>query len=213
MWITKLQPMRKFCLCHVVIGFWCCISVAFAQGIELPPSAPLGSAGALEQNAFLDDGTSATPLRTSGQVVLELCNSTLASDGVTAACEAAVIDLIKSFTALEVTAYEEAMRASNSRLNFDLKTRAHLVSALEQQAVRGEILFWTAMVMVALGLVAAALQFWLAWRRNFDSVSTEISISHNQISIKTAWLGVFLLAMSMGFLTLYLTLVYPIELI
>ena len=125
-------------------------------------------------------------------------------------CEQAAAQIIASTATRVERENHLALEAQERRARFNTKNEAHLLSALQDQARRGEIIFWVAMAIVALGLIAAALQFRTVWR-NQDASQTEINISEKQITIKTAWIGVVLLAMAMVFLALYLTLVYQIE--
>ncbi len=204
--------MPKVCMRFLLAAaFWLATMAATAQPTEQILSAPLDSTQIPEQNVLSGTGVASASPAAADRALGGLCSVEKKSDTIAAACEAATLDLIQSFAASTLAANEATRRATDSRIDFDTQARVHTLAALEAQAARSEMLFWTAMITVALGLIAAALQFWRAWKSEHNSAPTEIAISEKQISIKTAWIGVVLLAMSMGFLTLYLTLVYPIE--
>ena len=98
---------------------------------------------------------------------------------------------------------------TKDRVTFESQSAALSLRALKAQHTRSGYIFWLVILIVALGVVAAALQFKQAWHSPPET-PTEITLGDRQLSIKTTWIGVVLLGMAMGFLTLYLTLVYPI---
>lgn len=129
---------------------------------------------------------------------------------ITEACKRSALDIVDSAAARFLRENELALKTQENRAVFNARNQEHVLSALRDQAWRGEVIFWVVMATVALGLIAAALQFRVVWRDK-NSTQTEISLSEKQITIKTAWIGVVLLAMSMIFLGLYLVLVYQIN--
>lgn len=131
---------------------------------------------------------------------------------VVAACADAALKLIAAQSARAEREAAIALEAREAALRFEEARRDHALAALSDQSWRSDIIFWLAMTMVALGVLAALLQFRQAWKADaLDGAATEISISEKQVTIKTAWIGVVLLAISMGFFALYLALVYRIE--
>ena len=87
----------------------------------------------------------------------------------------------------------------------------HTQSVLKDQLNQGKIIFWIVLMIVVLGLVAGIFQFVRSFKLKEESGSAEIIISNNQFKFQTTWLGALLLGMSMGFLFLYLTFVYPVS--
>ena len=126
------------------------------------------------------------------------------------ACSIAQIAIIEAAAEREVAEGKLAVQARRDAVTLAQRQGAHLAAALDDQAWRSAIIFWVAMGIVGLGVLAAGMQFRVGWR-NIDGPATEFSVSQKQLTIKTTWIGVVLLAMSMVFFTLYLTLVYQIE--
>ena len=134
------------------------------------------------------------------------------TDELQKACDEARIELVQTF--IELISNESGQRQASleAEASFHTKTREHALQALMQQTWKGEIIFWTSLGLVALGVVAAAFQFRAAWRVQDENKSNiEIVISEKEIALKTTWIGVILLAMSMCFFALYLYFVYEIE--
>lgn len=102
-----------------------------------------------------------------------------------------------------------AQTAAQQSQDFAIATQQNALMALRAQHRRSGIIFWLVMVMVLAGSIAAGLQFRQAWHSP-STTPTEITVSDRQLSVKTTWIGVVLLALSMGFLALYLSLVYKL---
>lgn len=126
------------------------------------------------------------------------------------ACNIAQIAIIEAAAEREVAEGKLIVEARRDAVTLAQRQGAHLAAALDDQAWRSAIIFWMAMGIVGLGVLAAGMQFRIGWR-NIDGPATEFSVSEKQLTIKTTWIGVVLLAMSMVFFALYLTLVYQIE--
>jgi len=126
------------------------------------------------------------------------------------ACSLAQIATIQAAAEREVAEGKLIVEARRDAVTLAQRQGAHLAAALEDQAWRSAIIFWMAMGIVGLGVLAAGMQFRIGWR-NIDGPATEFSVSEKQLTIKTTWIGVVLLAMSMVFFALYLTLVYQIK--
>lgn len=203
------MPKINKCVVLAVVAFvWGASDIA-AQPTQEIPSAPLDGAQMLEQHIIAPPNTPSVS-SSAEQPLRGLCDADVRTKSTGEACEAAMLDLIKSFAKVSIASNQTTSHSFDARFQFDKQVQAHSLRALEDQAERSEILFWTAMVTVALGLLAAGFQFLQSWKSGQHATPTEFAIGEKQISIKTAWIGVVLLAMSMGFLTLYLTLVYPI---
>lgn len=128
---------------------------------------------------------------------------------LTETCEGVLTDLVRALADRALADLTATAEAHERAAAFDDRNRAHLLTALEQQSQRGTYLFWMAIALVGLGIVAAGLQFLKSWR-DPNETSIELAISENQLSLKTSWIGVVLLGLSMGFLLIYLIFVYQI---
>lgn len=92
-------------------------------------------------------------------------------------------------------------------------TEEHTQATLEDQRRQGAYLFWLVVVVVVVGMVAAVAQFAHSLRATDAGGSAELAVSNNELKFKTTWLGALLLGMSMGFLALYLFVVYPVTVV
>ena len=114
-------------------------------------------------------------------------------------------ELISAAVKLQIQRLEYLKAAGGEGEKFRLQ---HTRTVLEGQRHQGSIIFWVVLIIVSLGVVAAAFQFYLSFTTGGDSGSSEIVISNNQFKFQTTWLGALLLGMSMGFLFLYLIFFY-----
>ncbi len=196
--------LRALCLYAIVIAMIAALA------------APSGSAIAQLTNGSNEQQILTAPLGTSvvGEAASprnELCgHSGQQNQEVAEACARAAVEVVASNAVRTLRENTLAIEALERQALLASSNNEHLLGALRSQARHSEIIFWVSMAVVSLGLLAAALQFWIVWQSQ-DSTPMEISVSEKQVTIKTAWIGVVLLAMSMGFLALYLLLVYQIE--
>jgi hypothetical protein len=111
----------------------------------------------------------------------------------------------------------EAIRAERQQLRARVDTGhalfgfQHMQATLRSQRREGGWVFWIVVAAVGVGLIAAVAQFVRGFRTPGESGSLELAVSDNELKFKTTWLGALLLAMSMGFLLIYLFFVYPVR--
>ena len=166
-----------------------------------------------EQQIFMAPvpSTDVTVVDTLDQTIVDICEKAGTTSGkLTNACERMFVQVIQSYGDGLASTNVALARAQNQAAEFDNKNREHIAATLNMQMEHGVYLFWLAVLIVLLGVLASAFQFLKVWRQ--DKVSqTEISVSEKQLSIKTTWIGVVLLGMSMAFFALYLWFVYRIS--
>lgn len=73
------------------------------------------------------------------------------------------------------------------------------------------ITFFMVMVIVAIGLFFAGVQFFSDRRRGKSSEKTDIKMSTEGLEVSSSVLGVIILTISLAFFYLYLVYVYPIQ--
>jgi hypothetical protein len=83
-------------------------------------------------------------------------------------------------------------------------------SAFAWQAFASKVIFWMVIFLVVSGIAFSAAQFWVGIRRGSPETAQEIELSLNAVKIRSQFLGVITLALSLGFFYLYLSTVYPI---
>ncbi|MEL7462924.1 MAG: hypothetical protein AAFN79_02590 [Pseudomonadota bacterium] len=196
-------------LCSAVL---CALSALIFAAGDATAQSTLGSP---EQNIWTAPIGGAAPEIGGGAVVasggFDPCASATTAE-VVAVCAEAALSLIVAQSELAEREAAVVLEAREATLRFEEARRAHALAALADQSWRSAVIFWLALAMIALGALAALLQFRKAWAADvLDGAGTEISISEKQVTIKTAWIGVVLLALSMGFFALYLALVFRIE--
>jgi hypothetical protein len=99
----------------------------------------------------------------------------------------------------------------------------HRKSVFAWQSLSSKIIFVVVLILVFLGMYFAAVQFHVGLRRGAippsvdtavakaDGDVTELELSWKAIRVRSAVLGVIVLALSLAFFYLYLVFVYPIE--
>jgi hypothetical protein len=94
---------------------------------------------------------------------------------------------------------------------------AYTIAALRQrtaafawQAFASTIIFWLVVVLVLSGIAFSGIQFWVGLRRGTPADSTEVDVSLDGLKVRSQFLGVVTLALSLAFFYLYLKTVYPI---
>lgn len=83
-------------------------------------------------------------------------------------------------------------------------------AAFAWQAFASKAIFWMVVFLVLAGIAFSAAQFWVGIRRGSPETTQEIEISLQAVKIRSQFLGVITLALSLGFFYLYLSTVYPI---
>lgn len=94
---------------------------------------------------------------------------------------------------------------------------AYRIAALQQrtaafawQAFASTIIFWLVVVLVLSGIAFSGIQFWFGLRRGTPEDSGEVDVSLDGLKVRSQFLGVVTLALSLAFFYLYLKTVYPI---
>ena len=131
------------------------------------------------------------------------------------------IDWAKANTdarAYESPAVPRPQSASEQPTNAaSLASNAYVITSFQQrtaafawQAYTTRIIFWMVISLVMIGVVFSAAQFWIALKRGDVAAPQELTISLQQVTVKSQFLGVVTLALALGFFYLYLVTVYPI---
>ena len=90
----------------------------------------------------------------------------------------------------------------------------HRRSVFEWQLFSAKIIFIIVILLVAIGILFAAIQFKQGISKQNDAssdLSTELELSTQSVRINSPVLGVIILFISLGFFYLYLVHIYPIE--
>jgi|ERR1044071_1360260 hypothetical protein len=99
-----------------------------------------------------------------------------------------------------ISAYEKYYQASLE----------HRVAVFAWQATANKLIFALVVTLVLSGLVFAAIQFYVALRRGPSELTQELELSLQAVKVKSQFLGVITLVLSLAFFYLYLWQVYPI---
>jgi heme/copper-type cytochrome/quinol oxidase subunit 2 len=92
----------------------------------------------------------------------------------------------------------------------------HRRRVFEWQLQSSKVIFATVLVLVASGVVFAAIQFYVGLRRTAGPRPdpehvTELGLSTAGVKVSSPVLGVIILVISLGFFYLYLVYIYPIS--
>lgn len=90
----------------------------------------------------------------------------------------------------------------------------HRSRVFEWQLVSSKVIFTTVLMLVAAGMVFAAIQFRVGLRRPEGApadVPTQVDVSATGVKVSSPVLGVIILVISLAFFYLYLVYVYPIS--
>lgn len=79
------------------------------------------------------------------------------------------------------------------------------------QLASSKAIFYVVLFLVFSGVVFSALQFAVALKRNLPASSGEAEINVKGLKVKSQYLGIITLALSLAFFYLYLKTVYPIS--
>jgi hypothetical protein len=86
----------------------------------------------------------------------------------------------------------------------------HRSAVFAWQASASKFVFGMVMILVLSGLVFSAVQFYISMHRGTDGASNEVELSMQSVKVRSQFLGVVTLAMSLAFFYLYVSRVYPI---
>ena len=106
-------------------------------------------------------------------------------------------------------AYQQSLKAYYSYRQSGLEHRSKV---FQWQLLSAKIIFVVVLILVAVGIYFAAVQFHTGMNQQDDqSMQTELSATTKGIKVRSPVLGVIILLISMVFFYLYLVYVYPIE--
>lgn len=91
-----------------------------------------------------------------------------------------------------------------------VKSLKHRAAVFAWQAFASKLIFWMVAVLVFAGLVFSAFQFYHGLRAKSPDITQEIEVSLQSVKIKSQFLGVVTLALSLVFFYLYVVNIYPI---
>jgi hypothetical protein len=86
----------------------------------------------------------------------------------------------------------------------------HRAAVFQWQATAGKLIFALVSILVLSGLAFAAVQFYVALRRGSADITQELEVTLQAVKVRSQFLGVITLILSLGFFYLYLRNVYPI---
>jgi hypothetical protein len=86
----------------------------------------------------------------------------------------------------------------------------HRRAVFAWQAFAAKVIFWIVVVLVVSGLILSIVQFYFGLRHKTYDIPQELELSFQSIKLRTQFLGVVTLAVSLAFFYLYLVRVYPI---
>jgi hypothetical protein len=89
-------------------------------------------------------------------------------------------------------------------------TLEHRVRVFDWQSKASRYIFWMVIILVMAGLTFSAVQFYIGLRRGVTNASHEVELSMQAVKVKSQFLGVVTLALSLAFFYLYVANVYPI---
>jgi len=93
---------------------------------------------------------------------------------------------------------------------YELWNLKHRAATFQWQFTASRIIFWMVISLVLAGVAFSAIQFRVALRRRTEFSDAELALSVEGVKIRSQFLGVITLALSLGFFYLYLKTVYPI---
>lgn len=86
----------------------------------------------------------------------------------------------------------------------------HRADTFRWQLTSSKIIFWMVIGLVLAGVIFSAIQFGVVLRRKTDFSDAELALGVEGVKVKSQFLGVITLALSLAFFYLYLKTVYPI---
>ena len=93
---------------------------------------------------------------------------------------------------------------------YELWNLQHRAATFRWQFLASKIIFWMVLMLVVAGVAFSAIQFGVALGRKTEFSDAEVALSAEGVKIRSQFLGVITLALSLGFFYLYLKTVYPI---
>jgi hypothetical protein len=93
---------------------------------------------------------------------------------------------------------------------YDIANLKHREEVFNWQHTASVIIFWMVLSLVLAGVTFSAIQFGVALRRRTEFSDAEIAMSVEGVKIRSQFLGIITLALSLAFFYLYLKTVYPV---
>jgi hypothetical protein len=94
---------------------------------------------------------------------------------------------------------------------YDLFAVQHDIDVLQWDSFNTKFVFWIVISLVLVGIISSLLHFYLGLFEKEKGQQIRLRISTKGLEIKTSLVGLVLLLMSFGFLTLYMITAYPIK--
>jgi len=94
---------------------------------------------------------------------------------------------------------------------YTISSLHHRAQTFAWQLTSSKVIFWMVVGLVLAGVTFSAIQFGVALRRKSDISEGEIALNLEGVKIRSQFLGVITLALSLAFFYLYLKTVYPIS--
>jgi len=108
----------------------------------------------------------------------------------------------------------EEQKLATAQMKYEVFRYEHNQMVFEWELFVSKMLFWIILLFIATGICLSVLQFInsnkIRRRTDAKDIST-LSISEKGVEIKTAFIGLLLLIVSLGFLYLYMYTAYPIK--
>jgi len=124
----------------------------------------------------------------------------LMSEQCSSAMPTSALDTATSLADPRIAAYEKYYQSSLE----------HRVAVFAWQATAAKLIFALVALLVLSGLTFAAVQFYVALRSGAPAVAQELELTLQAVKIRSQFLGVITLGLSLAFFYLYLWKVYPI---
>lgn len=99
----------------------------------------------------------------------------------------------------------------NAAVAYQIASLKHRQAVFAWQLTTTRIIFWMVLALVLSGVAFSAIQFAVALRRKSDFNDAEIAMGVEGVKVRSQFLGIITLALSLGFFYLYLKTVYPIS--
>lgn len=122
-----------------------------------------------------------------------------------------VVDQASSQSSNETKSDELVARLKTAAVNHEIAKAAEELKQYQWQLFSSKIIFFVVMALVISGIVLAAIQFAYGLSRKTIFDVQETQISFEGVKIKSQFLGVITLTLSLAFFYLYLKTVYPIR--
>lgn len=135
----------------------------------------------------------------------------MVAGGTTEKCAEARLLLIDHVIQLSETVISDA----RAKQELEREERAYSLESaqlvLNSQSFFSKFIFWMTIVITGIGVLASVFQFILYWRHSDQLGGIELELGHEKVTLKTAWLGVVMFGMSIGFFAIYVIFVFQVS--